>query len=488
MPSPASRSSDAAASSLGLSRKIRNPASVRPRSSSCVTAPASGSARVATATTRLPAANSASRIPWAASGTPTDTASTDSGAPFVTRMRPADGSSTNAEPIRRSWSNGTEAIVRTPASDTRSDSAASHSATSSGLPPTARPSSMVASLQTRPRRRTESAAPPDGSTARTKLIAPSVRVPVLSVSSTSMSPRSSIQTSRLTRTPFRARRRDPVARLVVTTAGRSCGVIPTAMASENSSDSSSGRSRIRLITKIEVVSTPATWTSSTENFRRPVWNSVTSWRSPRPAAMRPNSARAPVSTTTARPPPPRTTVPMNAHDDISASSAPGGPGAADFSAGMDSPVSTDSSHSRASTSVNRTSAGTICPNVSCTTSPGTSSRTSIGREWPSRRTTTSCVICVCNACAASSARYSLTNPSPTETSRIRAMIAAFVRSPTKNETAAVTTRRRSNALRSWRASTDQGRTRCTVMTLSPSVSRRSRASSELSPSGPLPRR
>ena len=91
-----------------------------------------------------------------------------------------------------------------------------------------------------------------------------------------MSPRSSMHTRRLTRTPWRARRRDPVARLVVTTAGRSCGVIPTAIARENRTDSSNGRCKSRLITKIELVKTPATWTRSTEKCRRPAWNSVTS--------------------------------------------------------------------------------------------------------------------------------------------------------------------------------------------------------------------
>ena len=46
-----------------------------------------------------------------------------------------------------------------------------------------------------------------------------------------------MQTSRLTRTFRRASWRVPVARLVLTTAGSSCGVMPTAIARENSSDS-----------------------------------------------------------------------------------------------------------------------------------------------------------------------------------------------------------------------------------------------------------
>jgi len=69
---------------------------------------------------------------------------------------------------------------------------------------------------------------------------PSVSVPVLSVNITSTSPRSSMQTSRLTSALERASCRDPAARLVDTTAGSSWGVIPTAIDSENSSASMTG--------------------------------------------------------------------------------------------------------------------------------------------------------------------------------------------------------------------------------------------------------
>ena len=46
------------------------------------------------------------------------------------------------------------------------------------------------------------------------------------------------------------------------------------MASEKSSESMTGRCRITLITKIEIVSTPATRTSSLENSRKPAWKAV----------------------------------------------------------------------------------------------------------------------------------------------------------------------------------------------------------------------
>ena len=67
-----------------------------------------------------------------------------------------------------------------------------------------------------------------------------------------------MQTSRLTSTLRWLIRREPAARLVETTAGRSCGVIPTAIASENSSASRTGLCSSTLIAKIDVVNAPAT--------------------------------------------------------------------------------------------------------------------------------------------------------------------------------------------------------------------------------------
>ena len=101
------------------------------------------------------------------------------------------------------------------------------------------------------------------------MIAPSVSVPVLSVKSTSMLPRSSMVTSRFTSTLRRASSREPVDRLTLTMAGSSCGVIPIAIASENSSASITGRDSATLMTKIETVSTPATRTSSSEKSLQP---------------------------------------------------------------------------------------------------------------------------------------------------------------------------------------------------------------------------
>ena len=121
-------------------------------------------------------------------------------------------------------------------------------------------------------------------------------------------------TSRLTTTLHSASRFAPVERLIVTIAGSSWGVRPTAMARANRTDPSSERPSTTLMTRIEPASTAVTRTSSNEKSRRPSWKAVCGWRSPSRRAIAPNSVRPPVHTTTPSPLPSRTTVPMNAHD------------------------------------------------------------------------------------------------------------------------------------------------------------------------------
>jgi hypothetical protein len=65
----------------------------------------------------------------------------------------------------------------------------------------------------------------------------------------------------LTSTLALASCRDPVAVLALTTAGTSWGVIPTAIASENSTESITGLRSSRLLTKISTVSAIATCSS-----------------------------------------------------------------------------------------------------------------------------------------------------------------------------------------------------------------------------------
>ena len=198
-----------------------------------------------------------------------------------------------------------------------------------------------------------------------------------------MLPRSSIVTSRFTSTRLRASLRDPLARLTETIAGRSCGVMPMAIASENRSASISGRESTTLMMKIETQRTPATFTSRPEKSRRPTWNAVSACRSESPAAIEPKAVAFPVETTTPSPAPWWTTVPMKAQDGRSRGESPA-EAAIVFSTGSDSPVSTASSHSSCVTSSSRRSAGTTSPTRSATMSPGTSSATSSRICAPSR--------------------------------------------------------------------------------------------------------
>jgi hypothetical protein len=61
-----------------------------------------------------------------------------------------------------------------------------------------------------------------------------------------MLPKFSMPLRRRTITPLSAMRRAPLDRLMSMTAGRSCGVSPTASASENSSELIGGRLKVTL--------------------------------------------------------------------------------------------------------------------------------------------------------------------------------------------------------------------------------------------------
>ena len=100
-------------------------------------------------------------------------------------------------------------------------------------------------------------------------------------------------TSRLTSTFFAASARDPVERLTVTMAGIISGAMPTAMASEKSSASMSGRDRATLTTKMNTVSTAATPKRNRENRDSPTSKAVCACFSASPAAIRPNAVRGP---------------------------------------------------------------------------------------------------------------------------------------------------------------------------------------------------
>ena len=294
----------------------------------------------------------------------------------------------------------------------------------------------VASLHTRPSRSGSADGSPAASRAWSKVIAPSVSVPVLSVKSTWMLPRSSIVTSRLTSTFRRASSRDPAARLTLTMAGSSWGVMPIAIASENSSASMSGRASATLITKMETVSTAGhPYQQLGEILQPDLEGGVGRRRSQpdgdlaerrgRPRRDDHGARRALVHD-----------VPMKAHDrpDRPASRCRA-IGSLDFAAGIDSPVSTASSHSSCAVSSRRTSAGTTSPMPSEMTSPGhevANVDRALARHPARPPPRGGC--CACSAATARSDRYSLTNPSPTLSTTIAAMIAASVGSPVTPET------------------------------------------------------
>ncbi len=164
--------------------------------------------------------------------------------------------------------------------------------------------------------------------------------------------------------------------------------------------------------------------------------------------MAPNWVRAPVAVTTTRALPACTTVPISAQPDSSASGVPAGIVAVFFSTGSDSPVSTDSSHSSPEVCSSLMSAGTMSPSCTSTMSPGTSVVTSTTTGWPPRTASVRWRICECSASAAFSARYSLTNPNPTDSARITPMITASLRSPTKYDATAATSNSPSSGERS----------------------------------------
>ena len=150
IPSPARRATDAAADGLGWSRKTKYPARSRSCSSAGPTEVSPLAARVATATTRLPAANSRARTVRASSVTFRQWSRTVSGAPLVMMTRSLDGSSTSTEAHRRSWSNGAMPMRRKRSTGTSAEWGESQIAASRGLPPTATCPATAASLHTSP--------------------------------------------------------------------------------------------------------------------------------------------------------------------------------------------------------------------------------------------------------------------------------------------------------------------------------------------------
>ena len=184
-------------------------------------------------------------------------ASTLSSAPLVIRVHAPVASAATTDRHLRLKSYGISSILCTDFRSTPAFFAAASTASSSAL---ASPDWNCALMPAR--RSTASLGWPSTSIAPSSCTTPAVSVPVLSVHSTSMLPRFSIEFSRRTITPSFAMRLAPCDRVMLTMAGSSSGVRPTASARANSSEAMAGRSR-----KMLTASTTSTITSITRVSR-----------------------------------------------------------------------------------------------------------------------------------------------------------------------------------------------------------------------------
>src|SRR5208337_1059861 len=169
--------------------------------------------------------------------------------------------------------------------------------------------------------------------------------------------------------------------------GSSSGVSPTASASGNINDSSTGRWKKMLITRTNSTISTVKRMISMPKRRMPTAKAVAGGFSDRLVARWPSAVRSPVRHKTMVPVPLMTEVPANtALDAPEGFSAPVALSFASFSAGYGSPVRSAWFTNRSRLSMSRASAGTRSPAMSSTTSPGTSP--SIGNDTtaPSRRT------------------------------------------------------------------------------------------------------
>ncbi|TVQ60811.1 MAG: hypothetical protein EA379_07485 [Phycisphaerales bacterium] len=237
-----------------------------------------------------------------------------------------------------------------------------------------------------------------------------VSVPVLSDAITVQLPSVSTAGNRRITAFCFAIRRTLTASATVITMGRPSGMAATAMATAVRNISGAGTpSRTPMVNATAQIATTATLM----NFpKRPIRAcsgvcARTVWCTS--VAMRPICAADPVATTTARMRPVTTVEPMNTRLRASvtrlALSTP-----ACLGTGTDSPVSSASSACACVASSTRASAGTLSPDSSSTTSPGTRSALGISRRSPSRRTTALGATRSCSACIARSARRSWKNP------------------------------------------------------------------------------
>ena len=249
---------------------------------------------------------------------------------------------------------------------------------------------------------------------------------------------------------WRAIRRAPADSVTLTMAGSSSGDRPTASATANSSDSTSGLCSRRLMVSTNSTITIMTRVRRKPNWRNPCVNSVSGDAFASRPAILPNSVRSPVPTIKTSAVPLLTEVPMNTQferccSDASASTSPGL-----FSTGKDSPVraaceTRKSRHSRITPS-----AGTRLPAASLMTSPGTTRLASIDRTAPSRIAVTLSAKLLRKSAMAADARYSWVKARIVLPATISRMIAASVHCLRASETMAPKMRMRTSGLSNWR--------------------------------------
>jgi hypothetical protein len=268
-----------------------------------------------------------------------------------------------------------------------------------------------------------------------------VRVPVLSDPMTVVLPNVSTAGSLRMMALRAAMRRTPSARVIVNTTGSPSGIAATDSATAVRNISLAVEPKAIPETKVTTAPTPTAIPMMRANSDIRRWSGVGSSRSPRMSpAMFPSSVSAPIATTAPRPRPVVTTAPVNAIERRSASGASSLTGSLRLLTGRDSPVSSDSSICNPLVWRRRRSAGTLLPGSSRTMSPGTSSRLSISRSWPSRitraRGTTSCI----RARTAPSACRSWVTPMSAFRIRTAAITTASRYSPRSTVTAAAPSR------------------------------------------------
>ena len=126
-----------------------------------------------------------------------------------------------------------------------------------------------------------------------------------------MAPRSWIEARRLTITLRAAMRSAPRDRVTVVIIGRSSGVRPTASATENSSDSSTGRPNSTCVVRTTRTRAMVRRAVSRPNACRSRWNGEGAWASASDEAAAPNRVARPVPTTSASASPVCATAPRN---------------------------------------------------------------------------------------------------------------------------------------------------------------------------------